>query len=502
MELEIKAIDGCPEDELRRVHRAAHPPRAALGRGAAPPDGAPSRPTSSPSCSTASTSSSTSAGGSSTRPAAPTVPIAVGAARSSSCASATSARSTTLIARDRRARRPRGRRSCSPPTTASARPARSSTSTPGSSSRATCSGPTEDAARAGRHRRRLRGDDPPRQRARLDDARSPTRPPRPARGSTSWTAFRAATSRCPSRCASSSRVEIAQALREVRRPHDGQPLVEEVWTRRQAFSGPYRTARPRSLAGAGRRRARCRSCPRETIVRPPRGAARPPSLGGHLRSRTGPAIRAGRERRGGLDRRRRAAAAAPARRAGARATCPAACPTGCSRRASWSAGRCAARRPRIPLQRGPAVDGRARARGAGGGDGATARPGVRGVSGEGGELMPKATLTSGLRLHYQQVGEGPDLVMVHGLTGNLAVWHLRIVPELADRYRVLTYDLRGHGHSDVPADRLHAPTTMAGGPARAARRARDRAPGGRRAQLRRRHRALLRAQRTPTACAR
>ncbi len=64
--------------------------------------------------------------------------------------------------------------------------------------------------------------------------------------------------------------------------------------------------------------------------------------------------------------------------------------------------------------------------------------------------MPKATLSSGLRLHYQQVGEGPDLVMVHGLTGNLAVWHLQIVPELADRFRVLTYDLRGHGLSDTP----------------------------------------------------
>jgi pimeloyl-ACP methyl ester carboxylesterase len=64
--------------------------------------------------------------------------------------------------------------------------------------------------------------------------------------------------------------------------------------------------------------------------------------------------------------------------------------------------------------------------------------------------MPKATLSSGLRVHYQQVGEGPDLVMVHGLTGNLAVWHLRIVPELADRFRILTYDLRGHGHSDAP----------------------------------------------------
>ena len=64
--------------------------------------------------------------------------------------------------------------------------------------------------------------------------------------------------------------------------------------------------------------------------------------------------------------------------------------------------------------------------------------------------MPKATLSSGLRVHYQQVGEGPDLVMVHGLTGNLAVWHLRIVPELADRVRILTYDLRGHGHTDAP----------------------------------------------------
>ncbi len=64
--------------------------------------------------------------------------------------------------------------------------------------------------------------------------------------------------------------------------------------------------------------------------------------------------------------------------------------------------------------------------------------------------MPKASLPSGIRIHYQQVGEGPDLVMVHGLTGNLAVWHLRIVPELSERFRILTYDLRGHGHSDTP----------------------------------------------------
>jgi pimeloyl-ACP methyl ester carboxylesterase len=64
--------------------------------------------------------------------------------------------------------------------------------------------------------------------------------------------------------------------------------------------------------------------------------------------------------------------------------------------------------------------------------------------------MPKLVIDSGLTLHYQQVGHGPDVVMVHGITGNLAVWHLQIVPALCDRFRVLTYDLRGHGYSGTP----------------------------------------------------
>jgi pimeloyl-ACP methyl ester carboxylesterase len=64
--------------------------------------------------------------------------------------------------------------------------------------------------------------------------------------------------------------------------------------------------------------------------------------------------------------------------------------------------------------------------------------------------MPKLVLDSGLSLHYQQIGDGPDVVMVHGITGNLAVWHLQLVPALSDRFRVLTYDLRGHGYSGTP----------------------------------------------------
>jgi pimeloyl-ACP methyl ester carboxylesterase len=74
--------------------------------------------------------------------------------------------------------------------------------------------------------------------------------------------------------------------------------------------------------------------------------------------------------------------------------------------------------------------------------------------------MPKVAVRDGLRIHYQLVGAGPDVVMVHGITGNLAVWHLRIVPALSDHFRVLTYDLRGHGYSDTPPSG-YSPDAMA-----------------------------------------
>src|SRR5947209_6975260 len=63
--------------------------------------------------------------------------------------------------------------------------------------------------------------------------------------------------------------------------------------------------------------------------------------------------------------------------------------------------------------------------------------------------MPKA-LVNGILLHYQQIGQGPDVVMVHGITGNQAIWHLEIIPALMQEYRLTTYDLRGHGYSDMP----------------------------------------------------
>jgi pimeloyl-ACP methyl ester carboxylesterase len=64
--------------------------------------------------------------------------------------------------------------------------------------------------------------------------------------------------------------------------------------------------------------------------------------------------------------------------------------------------------------------------------------------------MPKA-LVNGFHLHYQQIGQGSSVVMVHGITGNQAIWHLEIIPALMQEHRFTTYDLRGHGYSDMPS---------------------------------------------------
>lgn len=55
---------------------------------------------------------------------------------------------------------------------------------------------------------------------------------------------------------------------------------------------------------------------------------------------------------------------------------------------------------------------------------------------------------------YELAGpEGaPVVVLVHGLGLNREVWHW-MVPVLAQRFRVLTYDLTGHGQSAPPDDK-------------------------------------------------
>ena len=63
--------------------------------------------------------------------------------------------------------------------------------------------------------------------------------------------------------------------------------------------------------------------------------------------------------------------------------------------------------------------------------------------------MPRAAIGE-VSLHYQRLGAGPEIVLVHGLTANLAFWHPAIVHGLAASRSVTVVDLRGHGRSEVP----------------------------------------------------
>lgn len=57
---------------------------------------------------------------------------------------------------------------------------------------------------------------------------------------------------------------------------------------------------------------------------------------------------------------------------------------------------------------------------------------------------------NGARLAWQQLGEGPDVVLVHGLAASRAFW-LGIALRLSEQFRVTLFDLRGHGYSSRPA---------------------------------------------------
>jgi pimeloyl-ACP methyl ester carboxylesterase len=60
----------------------------------------------------------------------------------------------------------------------------------------------------------------------------------------------------------------------------------------------------------------------------------------------------------------------------------------------------------------------------------------------------------GARLRYAVGGDGPPLVLVHGLGGTIENWRA-LAPSLAERHRVLVPDLPGHGHSEALSEAPH-----------------------------------------------
>lgn len=68
--------------------------------------------------------------------------------------------------------------------------------------------------------------------------------------------------------------------------------------------------------------------------------------------------------------------------------------------------------------------------------------------------MKETYLTStGLRLRALEAGEGPLVVLLHGLGDCAEVWDLNLEPLAAAGYRAVALDLPGHGLSDKPVDR-------------------------------------------------
>ena len=60
--------------------------------------------------------------------------------------------------------------------------------------------------------------------------------------------------------------------------------------------------------------------------------------------------------------------------------------------------------------------------------------------------MATISRADGTTLHYDIAGVGDPLVLVHGSWGDSMTWGL-VVPGLAESFRVVTYDRRGHGAS-------------------------------------------------------
>jgi pimeloyl-ACP methyl ester carboxylesterase len=58
-------------------------------------------------------------------------------------------------------------------------------------------------------------------------------------------------------------------------------------------------------------------------------------------------------------------------------------------------------------------------------------------------------VADGIRLRVLDAGEGPALLLVHGLSASLDIWE-HVVDEFGDRYRVIAPDLPGHGESEKP----------------------------------------------------
>ncbi len=73
--------------------------------------------------------------------------------------------------------------------------------------------------------------------------------------------------------------------------------------------------------------------------------------------------------------------------------------------------------------------------------------------------MPKID-RNGVEIHYEIEGEGPLVLLTHGFTASTVMWKSNVPALVEAGYRVLTWDMRGHGRSASPDDLSHYSTDL------------------------------------------
>lgn len=69
---------------------------------------------------------------------------------------------------------------------------------------------------------------------------------------------------------------------------------------------------------------------------------------------------------------------------------------------------------------------------------------------QGWRVQPRYVRVGGIRTHCVVAGQGPPVVLLSGLASSVAASWQRVLPVLAQRYRVHAVDLPGQGDSDKP----------------------------------------------------
>ncbi|HST22414.1 MAG TPA: alpha/beta hydrolase [Blastocatellia bacterium] len=64
-------------------------------------------------------------------------------------------------------------------------------------------------------------------------------------------------------------------------------------------------------------------------------------------------------------------------------------------------------------------------------------------------VADKTATVYGVKIHYQEAGSGPAVILLHGLGGDVSNWAQTIGP-LSQKYRVIVPDQIGFGRSDKP----------------------------------------------------